>query len=113
MGPGLEECQIVLDVATVGYARCDHDLRITSVNRTAAGLLCATPADLEGKRLRDLPPVAGPIEEACRMVVSGKSPDQIEHYCEAQDRWYSVTVLPDPAGGVVIQAIEMTRRKHV
>src|SRR5262249_5336264 len=106
MNSEMDESQVVLEVATVGYIRCDSDLRFTSLNRAAANLLCAELSAVQGVRLRDVPAVAGAIEQACRRVLAGEACPVIEHYSEPQGRWYAVLVLPDPIGGVVIELTE-------
>src|SRR5262245_14092631 len=112
MSSELDESQVVLDVATVGYIRCDSELRFTSLNRAAANLLCAELSAVRGMKLQDVPAVAGPIEQACRHVLAGEASPLIEHYSETLGRWYAVTVLPDPVGGVVIELTDITDRKQ-
>ena len=72
-------------------------------------------AELSGKTLDDLfPAIAGtPLEDAYRRAMSERAAVTLENYCEAEQRWYSITASPDADGGIVVRFSDVTDRKRI
>jgi len=105
----------VLDSMGEGVLVLDQDLRCQMINRSGARLVRSTPAELLGRRLRDVFPAAdtSPFAEAYRRVIASKTAESIEALSSVIGTWFEARVSP-VATGVVVTFRDVTevRQRH-
>ncbi len=109
-----ERLSAIFESITDSFVVLDEDLRIVQANQAATKLARRTLEDVIGKPLSALPQAAGPsVERAVRRALDERTPQNVEDYIAASDRWYESSVFPLDHGLTVYSRDVTMRRRAV
>ncbi len=114
MQTALDNPLIVLDTIPEAYIRLDRDLHLTFLNQAAQSSLGKSREDLQGKSLADVfpPGAAACLTAGLRRAIETLTAAAFDLYDESRGCWYTVTAMPDAAGGVVARFSETGARRN-
>jgi PAS domain S-box-containing protein len=112
--PTSDAAASILDNVPEAYVRFDSEFRYGFVNRAAEQLLGKNRADLLGKVLWDVyPELSGTLFEGnYRRPMAERATLTFVDFWEPHQRWYAITVTPEPEGGIVVRLADLTERKR-
>jgi two-component system cell cycle sensor histidine kinase/response regulator CckA len=106
----LEDSLIVLDTIPDAYLRCDPAFQLTFANRAAEELLETRRTDLIGRTLQEVLPqdLRTPLDTCLRSAMAERAVAGVDCCCARRGGWYTITAMPDSAGGLVIRFCGIT-----
>jgi len=109
-----ERLSAIFESITDSFVVLDEELRIVQANQAATKLARSTSDDVTGKAIGVLPQAAGPnLARALTRALEERTPQIVEDYFAAADRWYESSVFPLDQGLTVYSRDVTLRRRAV